>query len=182
MPTKVEVQENGQTVTKEEYPIIPPFAFSDQDSTLVTNQTFKGKVYVADFIFLSCPTICPKMTVELKKVYDAYKGNKDVLFLSHSIDPMHDTIPRLKLYCENLGIDALQWHFVTGAEADIQAIAIEGYFSIAHPDSKAPGGFIHSGGLLLVDRQGHVRGEYDGTNPKATPGLIDDIAKLLEEK
>ncbi|WP_211516884.1 SCO family protein [Flavobacterium anhuiense] len=165
---------------KTRYPRIKDFSFTNQDSMVVNNTTFAGKIYIADFIFLSCPSICPKMNVELKKVYETYKDNDEVLFLSHTIDPEHDTIPRLKAYTVANGIKK-NWHFVTGSRDSIYKIATESYFATAYPDKNEPGGFVHSGGFLLVDKNRHVRGVYDGTNPKETDRLIDDVKKLLEE-
>jgi protein SCO1/2 len=173
----------GNPVTKgseSAYPRIDEFSFTDQDGKLVTNKTFDSKIYVADFIFLSCPTICPKMNSELKKVYDVYKDDGRISFLSHTIDPDHDTVERLKAYTDSYGIKK-NWHFVTGNRDRIYKIAKESYFATAYPDSKEPGGYVHSGGFLLVDQNRHIRGVYDGTNPKETDRLVQDIAILLEE-
>ncbi len=163
------------------YPVVADFRLTDQDSAVVTNQTFGNKIYVADFIFLSCPTICPKMTREMYKAYLPFATDERVMFLSHTIDPRRDTIPRLKAYANNLGVSARKWHFVTGAEDSIYALSEKSYYSAAYPDSSAPGGFTHSGGLLLVDKNRHIRGVYDGTNPQETERLIADIGLLLKE-
>ncbi|MEL1244028.1 SCO family protein [Flavobacterium sp. DGU11] len=173
----------GNPVEKEgklQYPKIADFSFTDQDSAIINNATFEGKIYVADFIFLSCPTICPKMTVEMLKVYEKYRDNSEIGFLSHTIDPLHDTIPRLKAYAENLGVDN-NWHFVTGNKDSIYSLAVKSYFTTAYPDDKEPGGYVHSGALLLVDKNRYIRGVYDGTNPVETQRLISDIEKLLQE-
>jgi len=163
-----------------QYPRIKDFSFTNQDSLKITNNTFDDKIYIADFIFLSCPSICPKMNTQLKKVYDVYKTNNEVLFLSHTIDPDHDTIPRLKAYTVDHDIKK-NWHFVTGNRDSIYKIATESYFATAYPDKNEPGGFVHSGGFLLIDKDRHVRGVYDGTNPKETTRLIADVKTLLEE-
>jgi protein SCO1/2 len=168
----------GSTVA---YPKISDFSFIDQDSITVTNKTFSDKIYIADFIFLSCPTICPKMNSELKKVYEVYKNNPGVLFLSHTIDPEHDTVERLKAYTDNSGIKK-NWHFVTGNKDSIYKIAAESYFATAYPDAREPGGYVHSGGFLLIDQNRHIRGVYDGTNPKESQRLVQDIETLLQEK
>ncbi|PXY42129.1 SCO family protein [Flavobacterium cheongpyeongense] len=162
------------------YPKIRDFSFINQNGHTVTNETFAGKIYIADFIFLSCPTICPKMNSELKKVYDAYKNNTEVLFLSHTIDPENDTVEHLKLYTDNYGIKN-NWHFVTGNKDSIYKMAKDSYFATAYPDSSEPGGYVHSGGFLLIDKNRHIRGVYDGTNQKETKRLIKDIKTLLEE-
>jgi protein SCO1/2 len=164
------------------YPRINPFSFINQDSIVVTEKTFRNKIYVADFIFLSCPTICPKMNSELLNVYNEYKNDTNILFLSHTIDPEHDTIPRLKEYAKNLGINNNKWFFVTGNKDSIYSIAKESYYATAYADSTEPGDYVHSGGLLLIDKNRHIRGVYDGTNPKETKRLIKDIELLLKEQ
>jgi protein SCO1/2 len=164
------------------YSTIKPFTFLSQDSALVTNKTFANKIYVADFIFLSCTSICPVMTNELKKVYEVFKTNSNILFLSHTIDPENDTIPRLKEFTEALGVDSYKWFFVTGEKDSIYSIAGNSYFATAYPDESSPGNYIHSGGLLLVDTHKHIRGVYDGTNPKETERLIADLKLLLIEQ
>lgn len=162
------------------YPKIKDFSFVDQDSTIITNKTFDNKIYVADFIFLSCPTICPKMNFEMNKVYDVYKSNPKVNFLSHTIDPERDSLSKLKAYTKGLGLNK-NWHFVTGNKDSIFSIATKSYFTTAYPDAKEPGGMVHGGGLLLVDKNRHIRGVYDGTNPQETNRLIKDIKLLLNE-
>ena len=164
------------------YPSIPAFKFINQDSLEVTDKTFEEKIYIADFIFLNCPTICPKMTTEMTKIYEAYKSNPNILFISHTIDPINDSIPRLKSYAETLGADSKKWFFVTGDKDKIYSLAEESYFATAYSDSTAPGGYVHSGGLLLIDKNKHIRGVYDGTNPKETERLKSDIKTLLNEQ
>lgn len=162
------------------YPRIKSFSFINQDSVIVTNKTFDNKIYVADFIFLSCPTICPIMNTELNSVYTIFKNNNQILFLSHTIDPEHDTIERLKDYTKSKKISD-RWHFVTGNKDSIYRIAKESYFATAYKDAKEPGGYVHSGGFLLIDKNKHIRGVYDGTNPEETKRLIEDINTLLSE-
>jgi len=169
------------TATDTVYPSIPDFEFTNQDSLQVSNHTFDNKIYVADFIFLNCPTICPIMTTEMLKVYHEFAATQELLFLSHTIDPKNDSIPRLKSHAENLNIDNEKWHFVTGEKKDIYTIAEKHYYTTAYADSTAPGGFIHSGGLLLIDKNKNIRGVYDGTNSDETVRLISDIKILLNE-
>ncbi|MFM1856947.1 MAG: hypothetical protein RLZ05_7 [Bacteroidota bacterium] len=164
------------------YPTISNFKFINQDSNIVTNQTFENKLYIADFIFLSCPTICPKMTKELYSAYQQFENESRVLFISHTIDPERDTIPALKAYAKNLGVNSNKWHFVTGNQDSIINLSEYSYFSAAYPDSTSPGGFTHSGGLLLVDKNRHIRGVYNSTNPEETKRLIKDVKILLNEQ
>lgn len=160
---------------------VPVFELTNQDSSQVTNATFKGKVYVADFFFTSCPTICPKMQVQMQRVYEKFRDNPDVLLLSHSIDPKHDTPAVLKIYAENLAAESRKWHFVTGDKERIFEIGQKGYMVTAKDDPSAPGGLLHSGALILVDRQQRIRGFYDGTQPKEVTDLLYDIETLLKE-
>ncbi|MBO9732094.1 MAG: SCO family protein [Chitinophaga sp.] len=181
VPTVTQHFRNGNTVYDSVYPVVPAFNLTDQDSTTVTPQTFEGKIYVADFIFLSCPTICPKMTANMLRIYDHFKNDNRVNFLSHTIDPRNDTIPKLKAYTNSLKITDKKWRFVTGNQDTIFRLAEKGYYVAAGKDSTDPGNYIHSGGLLLVDQQRHVRGLYNGTNKEEMEHLIKDIQILLKE-
>ncbi len=171
---------NGQTVTDTVYHTIPDFAFLNQDGQPVTARTFDGKIYVADFFFTTCPTICPKMQSQLLKVYQEFKGNPQVMFLSHSIDPRHDTVPVLKEYAKNLGVDA-QWQFVTGDKAKTYEIAQKSYFVSALDNQDEPGGIVHSGAFVLVDKQKRIRGIYDSTRDEDVNLLIAHLRMLLKE-
>lgn len=172
------VSSSGEKIEK--YYAIPAFSFLNQDSLEVTNQTLAGQLYVADFIFLQCPTICPKMNVEMKRVYDAFLAQEKVRFVSYTIDPKNDSIPLLKAYSESLGVDPKKWHFLHGDEGEIHQLA-EGYFMQAYQETNAPGGYVHSGGFLLIDGNQHIRGVYDGTSPTDVNRLIGDIHLLVNE-
>ena len=172
------VVENGDTI----FSSIADFRFMDQDSNIVTNATFDGRIYIADFIFLSCPTICPKLTSTIQAVYKEFRNDDRVVFLSHTIDPERDSISRLKEYANNLEVPAKKWHFVTGNKDSIFQLANKSYFSIAYPDRSSPGGFTHSGAVLLVDAKRHIRGVYNGLRQEVTTRLIDNIKTLLKEQ
>lgn len=163
------------------YHVIQDFQLLDQDSSIVTNASMADKVYVADFFFTSCPTICPKMKAQMLRVYDQFKGNEQVGILSHTIDPAYDTVPLLKDYAARLGVESNQWKFLWGDQDTIYELAEKSYMSIADEDGEAPGGFIHSGAFLLVDKQRRIRGIYDGTMPEQVDILMKDINKLLKE-
>lgn len=171
------ISQNGILI----YPTISHFSFMNQDSILITNKDFDGKIYLADFIFLSCPTICPKMTNTMKKVHDHFADNKNVNYISYSIDPDNDSIPRLKEYAQHLHANNKTWHFVRGDKDSVLHLAEHAYFSKAYIDSTSPGGFTHSGGILLVDKNKHIRGVYDGTVSSSSDKIIADINLLLEE-
>lgn len=164
------------------YPFIPKFSFLNQENKVITNETFRNKIYIADFFFLSCPTICPKMTKSMKRVYDHYAVEKSLLFVSYSIDPNHDTPELLKNYAHLLGVSTDRWHFLTGSKEAVYELAVKGFYSPAYPDNENPGNIVHSGGLMLVDRNGHLRGVYDGTSDEETDQLIKDINILIQEK
>ncbi len=163
------------------YPTVASFKLWNQDSLPVTNQTFEEGIYLADFIFLSCPTICPKMTSVMQKVYLQTLTYPHVKFLTHTIDPNNDSVSRLRAYANQLGASTSKWHFVTGPQDKILALAEHSYFSTAYSDSTSPGGFTHSGGILLVDAHRHIRGVYDGTDNTSIEKILSDIKKLLEE-
>lgn len=163
------------------YHKIGEFKFVDQDSNWVTPETFEDKIYVADFFFTSCPTICPIMKAQMLRVYDAIQEKPDVLILSHTIDPKHDSVAVLKEFAERLGVESDKWHFVTGNKDDIYKIGQTSYMVSASQDPSEPGGYIHSGAFILVDKEKRVRGLYDGTKPDQVDRLIRDIDVLLRE-
>lgn len=160
---------------------IAPFSFVDQDSSVVNNNTFKDKIYVADFFFTTCRTICPIMKTQLKRVYDATANDKDLLILSHSIDPEYDTVGLLHNYAKMLDVTSDRWHFVTGVKDSIYKIAQTSYFVTAREDGLEPDGFIHSGAFLLIDKHQRIRGKYDGTREADVDRMLKDIEKLRNE-
>lgn len=172
---------NGQTVTDTVYQTIPDFSFLNQDSAEVTARSLDGKVYVADFFFTSCPTICPKMKTQMVRLYEHFKGNPEVSFLSHTIDPRHDSVHVLKAFAKRLGVVGTQWQFVWGDKEKVYEIGQKSYMVTAAADSTAPGGIVHSGAFILVDKQKRIRGLYDGTEPEQVDKLMKDIELLLTE-
>lgn len=178
LPILGEREVNGSDTS---YHVIAPFQFVDQDSTLITNTTFKDKIYVADFFFTSCRTICPIMKTQMLRVYERTKAMPDVLILSHTIDPEFDTVTLLHDFAERLGVETHRWHFVTGVKDSIYKIAQTSYFATAMEDKSVPDGFIHSGAFLLVDKKGRIRGKYDGTKETDVDRLVTDIDILRKE-
>lgn len=177
----VDREVNGQVVKDTIPHTIADFALLNQDSVLVTNSTFDGQVYVADFFFTSCPTICPTMKAQMLRVYETYKDDPEVAILSHTIDPTYDTVALLQAYAERLGASSPKWHFVTGDMDEIYELAEKSYMVVAGEDETAPGGYIHSGAFLLVDQQRRIRGVYDGTVPEQVDVLINDIKRLKKQ-
>ncbi len=163
------------------YHEIPDFAFVNQDSQMVNNQTFKDKAYVVDFFFTHCPTICPVVTKQMLRIHDQFRGNDEVVLLSHTIDQKRDTVGRLHWYANKLEVGSDKWHFVTGNKEEIYAMADE-YFIIAKEDSDAPGGYDHSGTIILVDKNRRVRSFCNGTKPEEVDRFMDDIQTLLDEE
>ena len=177
----VEVVKNGvKSIDSIDY-ALPNFSFTDQDSTQVDSSTINGKIFVADFFFTSCPSICPKMMKEMDAVYEKYKTNKDVIILSYSIDPNRDSVARLKRYEKKIGFSSSKWHLLTGNKDSIYQLA-DKYLVSAAEDPDAPGGHIHSGNFILIDKHRRIRGYYDGTKEDKVEKLMDDMDILLKEK
>ena len=171
------VDDNQDTV----YHSIADFAFVNQVGDTIRKEDIVGKIYVADFFFTTCPTICPVMKKEMLRVYEQFKGDPNFRILSHSIDPSHDTQAVLKDYAEKLGVpDAATWNFLTGDQEKIFEIGQTSYLTTTMADDMEPGGFLHSGAFLLVDQQGRIRGVYDGTKTDQVDRLLADIPKLLK--
>jgi len=160
---------------------INDFKFLNQDSSWVSNDTFKGKVYVADFFFTSCPSICPIMKSQLIRIYDEFENEDRLKLVSYSIDPEYDTVAVLRNYANALGISSDRWHFLTGDKNEIYDLGEISYMVAAAEDAESPGGFLHSGALLLVDSERRIRGVYDGTIEDQVDVLMGDIRLLLEE-
>jgi protein SCO1/2 len=176
---------DGKQVTDTIYETVPDFSFVDQDSNVITNETFKDKIYVTDFVFLSCGSICPKMHVQMKRLSEKYASNPNVVFLSHTFDPDHDSLPRIKKFMDAQNIQSNKWHFVRGPEEEVLQIANQGYFMTAYRDSLTaePGAeYQHDGWFVLVDKHRRIRSMKDGTDQFEVDKLIKDIDLLLEEK
>lgn len=179
--TAIEVTRDGKKTTDSIDYTIPNFQFTDQDNNTVDSNTVHGKIFVADFFFTSCPSICPKMMKEMDDVYTKYKSNKDVVLLSYSIDPVRDSVARLKKYERKLGFESAKWHLLTGNKDSIYSLA-DKYLVSAAEDPDAPGGYIHSGNFILIDKHRRIRGYYDGTKDESVQKLMNEMDILLQEK
>jgi protein SCO1 len=159
------------------------FSFLNQDQQTINAESAKNKVYVADFFFTSCPTICPVMKTQMLRVNEAFKNSSDFLILSHTIDPEHDSFSVLKNYKTRLVGEAPNWHFLRAEKRYTHNLAQKSYFVSALEDKAAidDGGFVHSGAFVLVDKQKHIRGVYDGTKEEEVTKLIEDINLLIEK-
>ncbi len=161
---------------------LPDFVFVDQDGNTITLASVQNKVHVAEFFFTSCPSICPKMQKEMLRVYEKYKTTDDVAILAYSIDPVRDSIAKLRSYASKLGVEnSSKWHFLTGDKDSVYSIA-HGYLVSAAEDPDAPGGHIHSGNFILVDKHQRIRGYYDGTTEESVQKLMSDMDALLNEQ
>lgn len=178
---KVTKDADGKEKIDTIYQTIPAFSFLNQDSTIITQDNFKDKIYIADFFFTSCSTICPIMHRNLKMVYDLYKDNPDVMYLSHTIDFKYDKPSVLKKYAQKLGVDGQKWQFVWGSKDEIYTLAEKSYLTVVEEDTTAPDGYIHQGWLVLIDKEKKMRGAYDGTKTEQVEQLKKDVQILLAE-
>jgi protein SCO1/2 len=172
---------NGKLTTDTVYQTIPNFSFLNQDGVTITNRQFDGKVYIADFFFTRCGTICPVMHRNMYNIYQQYKDNKELQFLSHTIDFKYDRPGILKTYAKNLGVKDARWQFVWGTKDQVYSLAKNSYMSSAVVDDDAEGGFDHSGYLLLIDKHRRIRGAYLGFDTTEVRQLKDDLKILLAE-
>ncbi len=180
---------NGKTITDTVYQKIPNFSFFNEDSVLVSNKTFANKVWITEFFFASCPSICPIMNTQLKNVEKALKRyNSQIQYLSFTIDPTNDTPSKLKLHKKSLGIKQNNWAFLTGNEAFTHKLGIEHFLIFAGKENEAQGGYAHSGAFTLVDKKGYVRGVYEvvqpdlSVNKKEFQRLINDVKTLFNHE
>ena len=161
---------------------IPDFQFVNQLGDTISQKTFDNKLYVTDFFFTSCPGICKKMTGNMIKVQEAFENDEDVLLLSHSVTPSIDSVPVLKTYAENFGIIDNKWHLVTGDKTEIYNLGRNNYF--VENDLGVPkdiNDFLHTENFLLIDKNKHIRGIYNGLNRASIAQLITDIKTLKLE-
>jgi protein SCO1/2 len=160
---------------------VPDFHFTDQDGKIVTQKDFDGSIYVTDFFFTTCHSICPVMSDQMERVYNKYKNNPEVKFLSHTVDPEIDSVEQLKAYALKHNAQSGQWHFVTGEKAELYGIARKGYFLDAQEGDGGPDDFIHTQNFALIDKDKRIRGYYDGIDSSDVDQLIKDIELLLKE-
>ncbi len=168
---------------------IADFAFTNQNGETITQKDYEGKIYVADFFFTTCPTICPIMTDNMVWLQDKIKDNPKVMLLSHSVTPDIDSVPVLKAYAEKKGVIDSKWNLVTGDKKDIYYIARKSYLAVKTSTSDELYDMVHTENFILVDSQGRIRGFYNGTNldnevedEKNVTQLLEDINWLSEHE
>lgn len=162
---------------------IAPFSFSNQNGETITNKTFEGKVYAANFFFTTCGSICPKMTNNLQVVADSFPNNEHVRLVSYTVTPHIDNVEKLKQYEQLKGINGKQWFLLTGNAGKIYKLARQSYFAEEEPGyNKDSTEFLHTEHCILVDKKGHIRGVYNATLKLEMKRLVEDIAVLLKEE
>ena len=159
------------------YHTVEDFSFTNQDGALITKEATHGEVYIADYFFTHCPTMCPAMTGQMKRVR---KALPEITILTHTCDPKRDSVGQLKRYVEKRGVNTDNWHFLTGKKKDLYAHGLYSYMMTTDEDILAPGGFMHSPYFAIIDRSHRVRGMYDGTNTEQVDQLITDAKKLIK--
>jgi protein SCO1/2 len=163
------------------YHTIPDFEFINQDNEKVNKQTLKNKIYVTEYFFTTCKSICPIMNNYLEKVYKEFKNEKDFLILSHTVDPETDSASVLKEYANAHGVNDKRWLFVTGKKVDLYNLARKGYLLNAEEGNGGEEDFIHTQNFALIDKESHIRGFYDGTDSLEIVRLTQEIKILLKE-
>lgn len=161
---------------------ISPFRLTNQEGVAITEETFKDKIYVADFFFTVCPGICPKMTSNMMLLQEEFLTDDEVLLISHSVTPEQDSVPVLKQYAEDKGILSQKWHLVTGKQEEIYKLGRQEYF--VEEDlgtNKEEDEFLHTENFVLIDKNRHIRGIYNGLNKTSINQLIADIKTLKNE-
>lgn len=186
LPHVTYLNELGETAIRK----APEFRLIDQNGDTLQSSELAGSIYVVDFFFTSCPSICPIMTANLTKIHERFEHYEDFRIVSMTVDPVRDTPEVLKEYAVSRRIDSPKWHFLTGEKDSIYAAAYK-FLSSAMEDDSAPGGFLHTEYFALVDKDGNMRsreddngniiGVYDGTNAAHINDLIDDIKVLIAE-
>lgn len=163
------------------YHTVSDFELVNQHGEKITGNNIKNKIYVANFFFATCQSICPEMSTNLIDVQKAFEKDDSLLILSHSVNPLHDTVEVLKNYAGTYGALKDKWHLLTGDKKTIYDLAKNSYLVNALEDDGSPEGFLHSELFLLVDTKGRLRGMYDGTDKAQVLKLIDDIRLLKKE-
>lgn len=175
------VSYSGNKVVDSVFHKIPPFSCQNQFGQIITNENYKNKIYITNFIFTSCPVQCPKMTKSMKSLQDEFIRDDKIMFASFSIDPKRDSIPKLKAYADEYGIIPGKWNLMRGDRDTIFKLAKKGFYLSAADEEDGESEIIHSDRFVLVDPDGNIRGSYIGTDEDDVKHLKGDIALLLME-
>lgn len=166
---------------KSKYHTIADFSFINQNGKTITQKDYEGKIYVADFFFTTCGSICPKMTTNLSDIQKAFANNPKVKLLSHTVFPETDSVPVLKAYAKKHHVDDNKWNLVTGDKKEIYTMARKSYLAVKLGKPSELYDMVHTENFVLVDTKKRVRGFYDGTNKEDMKRLIEDITFLANE-
>ncbi|MCB0371468.1 MAG: SCO family protein [Muricauda sp.] len=164
---------------KKKYHTIADFSLVNQNGDTITQENYKDKIYVADFFFTTCPTICPIMTKNMGEIQEAILDDPDIMLLSHSVTPVIDTVAQLKRYALEKGVIDSKWNLVTGDKKQIYELARKSYLAVKDDGDGGPYDMIHTENFILVDKEKRIRGFYDGTNLEDIDRLLNDL-KILK--
>ncbi|GAA4890481.1 SCO family protein [Flaviramulus aquimarinus] len=167
---------------QKKYHKIADFSLTNQNGKIVTQNDYKDKIYVADFFFTTCQTICPIMTNHMVDIQKAIINDDDIMLLSHSVTPEIDTVAQLKRYAKIKGVNDSKWNLVTGDKKQIYQLARKSYLAVKDNGNGGPFDMVHTENFMLIDKKRQIRGFYDGTNPEDINRLLNDITILKEEK
>ncbi|OEK09853.1 photosynthetic protein synthase II [Flavivirga aquatica] len=166
---------------QKKYHKIADFSFTNQNGKTITQKDYKNKIYVADFFFTTCRTICPIMTNHMVEIQKEIINDDEVMLLSHSVTPEIDTVAQLKRYAKRKGVIDGKWNLVTGDKKQIYKLARKSYLAVKDDGDGHPFDMVHTENFMLIDKKRQIRGFYDGTNPDDIDKLLDDIEILKEE-
>jgi len=163
------------------YHKIAPFSFENQNGKTITQDDYEGKIYIADFFFTTCPTICPKMTANMVNIQEEILNDSTVMLLSYSVTPKIDSVPQLKKYAIEKGVNDEKWNLLTGNKKEIYTMARKSYLVVKENGDGGPYDMIHTENFILVDPEKRIRGFYDGTDTLAMRELLIDLEILKDE-
>ena len=163
------------------YHKIAPFSFENQNGKTITQDDYEGKIYIADFFFTTCPTICPKMTANMVNIQEEILNDSTVMLLSYSVTPKIDSVPQLKKYAIEKGVNDEKWNLLTGNKKEIYTMARKSYLVVKDDGDGGPYDMIHTENFILVDPEKRIRGFYDGTDTLAMKELVIDLEILKDE-
>jgi len=164
---------------QKKYHHISDFSLINQNGEIITQDNYKNKIYIADFFFTTCQTICPIMTTNMKAIQQRIIADDDVMLLSHTVTPLIDTVAQLKRYANEKGVNAAKWNLVTGDKKEIYELARKSYMAVKDNGDGGPFDMIHTENFMLIDKKRQIRGFYDGTSLEDIDRLMDDI-KILK--
>ncbi|ULC59868.1 SCO family protein [Flaviramulus sp. BrNp1-15] len=181
-PTMVNTELVDSTIQyQKKYHKIANFSLTNQNGKTITQNDYKDKIYVADFFFTTCQTICPIMTDHMVDIQKEILNDNEVMLLSHSVTPKIDSVAQLKRYAIKKGVNDAKWNLVTGDKKQIYELARKSYLAVKDNGDGGPFDMVHTENFMLIDKKRQIRGFYDGTNPEDISRLLDDIKILKKE-